>query len=127
MQPDERIEDQQHRPLLLNRAGKTLASGEWRSLALYSWETDQDQLVPEAERAALLAQLAAGCPATEAERAAVALCQCHVAERSFGQDLEGTVSGLHRAGVFAGLVVLAFAGADVDQRRCAQRRRNRCE
>lgn len=49
------------------RAGKKLTANEWRALALYSWDTDQDTLVPEAERPALLAQLAAACPAKEAE------------------------------------------------------------
>jgi thioredoxin-related protein len=41
------------------RAGKKLAANEWRLLAFYSWETDEQRLVPEQERAALLAQLAA--------------------------------------------------------------------
>ncbi|WP_395701644.1 thioredoxin family protein [Aquabacterium sp.] len=49
------------------RAGKPLGANEWRALALYSWDTDQDQLVPEAERPGLLAELSAACPATEAE------------------------------------------------------------
>jgi len=49
------------------RAGKPLTSGEWRALALYSWDTDQDQLVAEAERPALLAQLSANCPAAEGD------------------------------------------------------------
>ncbi|MBI5257462.1 MAG: thioredoxin family protein [Burkholderiales bacterium] len=51
------------------RAGKPLAGTEWRALALYSWATDQDQLVPEAERPGLLAQLSAACPAGESESA----------------------------------------------------------
>jgi thioredoxin-like negative regulator of GroEL len=51
------------------RAGKPLQPNEWRALALYSWDTDQDQLVPQAQRAQLLAQLAAGCPSTESESA----------------------------------------------------------
>ncbi len=51
------------------RAGKPLGASEWRALALYSWDTDQDQLVPEAERPGLLAELSAACPAAEAESA----------------------------------------------------------
>jgi thioredoxin-related protein len=51
------------------RAGKDLAAGEWRMLAFYSWDTDEAQLVSEVERPALLAQLAAACPATESEAA----------------------------------------------------------
>ncbi|MEW6705372.1 MAG: thioredoxin fold domain-containing protein [Pseudomonadota bacterium] len=44
------------------RAGKPLQANEWRLLAFYSWGTDEQQLVPEAERGALLARLAASCP-----------------------------------------------------------------
>ena len=40
------------------RAGKALSAGEWRMLAFYSWDTDEQRLVPKAELAALLAQLA---------------------------------------------------------------------
>ena len=49
------------------RAGKPLAAAEWRALALYSWDTDSDQLIAEAQRPGLLAELAAACPAGEAE------------------------------------------------------------
>ena len=41
------------------KAGKKLAASDWKLLSFYSWETDEQQLVPQAERAALLAQLAA--------------------------------------------------------------------
>ncbi len=51
------------------RAGKPLAASEWRLLAFYSWDTDEQQLVPQAERRALLAKLASSCPAGEAESA----------------------------------------------------------
>ena len=51
------------------RAGKPVSPNEWRMLAFYSWDTDEAQLVPENERAGLLASLAAGCPANEAEAA----------------------------------------------------------
>ena len=37
------------------RHGKPLPAGAWRMLAFYSWETDQDQLIPEAERPEVLA------------------------------------------------------------------------
>jgi thioredoxin-related protein len=40
------------------RAGKKLSANEWRLLGFYSWETDEQQLVPQAERVSLLAQLA---------------------------------------------------------------------
>jgi len=41
------------------RNGKKLNANEWRMLAFYSWDTDEQQLVPQQERAGLLAQLAA--------------------------------------------------------------------
>ncbi|MEK8046766.1 thioredoxin family protein [Ideonella margarita] len=49
------------------RAGKPLPANEWRLLAFYSWDTDEAQLVPAAERPGLLAQLAAAAPAAEVE------------------------------------------------------------
>jgi thioredoxin-like negative regulator of GroEL len=49
------------------RGGKPLTGNEWRALALYSWDTDQDQLVAESDRPGLLAQLATSCPASEAD------------------------------------------------------------
>lgn len=39
-------------------AGKVLSANEWRSLAFYSWETDEQQLVAPTELPGLLAQLA---------------------------------------------------------------------
>jgi thiol-disulfide isomerase/thioredoxin len=51
------------------RAGRPITPNEWRLLAFYSWDTDEAQLVPETERAALLASLAAACPAQQTETA----------------------------------------------------------
>jgi thiol-disulfide isomerase/thioredoxin len=48
-------------------AGKSLAAGDWRLLAFYSWETDEAQLVPKAELPALLSRLAAASPAADTE------------------------------------------------------------
>ena len=45
------------------QAGKPLTANDWRLLAFYSWETDDSQLVPKAETAAVLATLAAASPA----------------------------------------------------------------
>jgi thiol-disulfide isomerase/thioredoxin len=42
-----------------------LAPSDWRLLAFYSWETDDQQLVPRREVPALLKQLAAACPPHE--------------------------------------------------------------
>ena len=41
------------------KVGKPLTANEWRVLAFYSWETDEQQLVPPTERPALLTLLAA--------------------------------------------------------------------
>ena len=42
--------------------GAGLAANDWRMLAFYSWDTDEQQLVPKAQVPAMLAQLAAACP-----------------------------------------------------------------
>jgi thioredoxin-like negative regulator of GroEL len=51
------------------RGGKPISGPEWRMLAFYSWITDEAQLVPVAERPGVLANLAAACPANEADSA----------------------------------------------------------
>ena len=48
------------------RAGKPVSGPEWRLLAFYAWDVDEAQLVGANERPALLAQLAAAAPASEA-------------------------------------------------------------
>ena len=47
------------------RAGKPVSGPEWRSLAFYGWDIDEAQLGSPADRADLLAQLSAACPASE--------------------------------------------------------------
>ena len=50
------------------RAGtRTLSASEWRLLAYYSWETDEQQVVAPDQLGATLAALAARCPASEAD------------------------------------------------------------
>ena len=49
------------------RAGRSLPANEWRMLAYYSWETDEQQLVPKAELPGVLARLAAAGPAQDPE------------------------------------------------------------
>lgn len=50
------------------RAGKALAANDWKLLAFYSWDTDEQTLVPKAEVAPVLARLAAAsAPAADAE------------------------------------------------------------
>lgn len=51
------------------RAGRPVNANEWRMLAFYGWDTDEAQLVPAAERAGLLADLAAACPPAQADSA----------------------------------------------------------
>jgi thiol-disulfide isomerase/thioredoxin len=49
------------------RAGKKLSANEWRLLGFYGWETDEQQLLPVAERPATLAQLAKASEGADAE------------------------------------------------------------
>ena len=49
------------------RAGKTVTTNDWRLLAFYSWDTDEQQLAPKADLPALLAQLALASPVADAE------------------------------------------------------------
>lgn len=49
------------------RAGRKLGANEWRLLGFYGWETDEQQLLPVAERAATLAQLAKASEGADAE------------------------------------------------------------
>lgn len=49
------------------KAGKKLAANEWRLLGFYGWETDEQQLLPVAERPATLAQLAKASEGVDAE------------------------------------------------------------
>ena len=50
--------------------GQGLTPNDWRLLAFYSWETDEQQLVPKKGVPALLQQLAGACPAEQTETAA---------------------------------------------------------
>ena len=47
--------------------GQGLNANDWRLLAFYSWDTDQQQLVPKDGVPALLKQLADACPADQTE------------------------------------------------------------
>ena len=50
--------------------GQGLSGNDWKLLAFYSWETDeQQQLVPKRELPAVLKQLAAACPREQADTA----------------------------------------------------------
>ena len=69
------------------RAGKALQGSEWQALAFYGWDTDEDQLVPAAERAGLLATLAARCPPSQAAAADRLLLKALAASQE-GQGLK---------------------------------------
>ena len=47
--------------------GKGLSANDWRLLAFYSWDTDEQQLIAKAELPALLKQIAGACPAEPAD------------------------------------------------------------
>lgn len=49
------------------KAGKKLNANEWRLLGFYGWETDEQQLLPVAERPATLTQLAKASEGVDAE------------------------------------------------------------
>jgi thioredoxin-like negative regulator of GroEL len=48
-------------------SGKGLSANDWRLLAFYSWDTDEQQLVPKDGTGAVLKQLADRCPADQAD------------------------------------------------------------
>ncbi len=48
-------------------SGKPLAAGDWKMLAFYSWDTDEQQLVPKADVPATLVRLAVASPASDAD------------------------------------------------------------
>ena len=49
--------------------GAGLTPNDWKLLAFYSWETDEQQIVPKDQTPALLTQLAGACPADQPETA----------------------------------------------------------
>lgn len=50
--------------------GQALAPNDWKLLAFYSWETDEQQIVAKDQTPAVLKQLAAACPADQPDTAA---------------------------------------------------------
>jgi thiol-disulfide isomerase/thioredoxin len=50
-------------------SGKPIGAEDWRLLAFYSWETDEQQMVPKQEVPATLIRLAQACPADQREAA----------------------------------------------------------
>lgn len=60
-------------------SGAKLTPEDWRMLAYYSWETDEQQLLPKEKLASTLQRLALACPAEQAETAARLKLQALVA------------------------------------------------
>jgi thioredoxin-related protein len=48
---------------------RSLTPNEWKLLAFYSWETDEDRLVPAVDRPATLVELALACPPAQTQTA----------------------------------------------------------
>ena len=69
------------------RAGRALSGAEWRMLAFYAWDTDEAQLASDGDRAGLLAQLSAACPAAESESATRLLLKA-LAESDDGKGIK---------------------------------------
>jgi thiol-disulfide isomerase/thioredoxin len=63
----------------LSRDGAKLSPEDWRMLAYYSWETDEQQLLPKEKRAATLQRLALACPSGQPETVARLKLQAVVA------------------------------------------------
>ena len=57
------------------RGGQKLSAADWRMLAFYSWDTDEQQAVPKAEVPAMLKQLAANVPPKPADTASRLMLQ----------------------------------------------------
>jgi thiol-disulfide isomerase/thioredoxin len=68
------------------QAGKPLSASEWKLLAWYSWDTDEAQLVPVAQRPGLLVTLSAQCPRSDPGSATRLLLKA-LAESNQGQGV----------------------------------------
>lgn len=88
-----------------------LTPNDWRLLAFYSWETDEQQLVPKADLPALLKQLAAACPAELAEPAMRLLLKQLAATP---KQAHGVVDSASRASVVRLLADTSQARAHMD-------------
>src|ERR1022692_3946743 len=63
----------------LSHDGAKLTPEDWRMLSYYSWETDEQQLLPKEKRAQTLQRLALACPASQPETAVRLKLQAMVA------------------------------------------------
>ena len=74
-------------------AAKPLTANEWRLLAFYSWETDEQQLVPKDDLPGLLARLAAASPAGDGETTTRLWLKALAASSDEGSDKSSDKSG----------------------------------
>jgi thioredoxin-like negative regulator of GroEL len=94
------------------KGGKPLSGNEWKMLAFYSWDTDQGQLVPEAEVGGLLGQLAVKCPASE-PAAAQRLWLKALANSDDGKGVKSDDALREKVRAWLGDAAVARAHADV--------------
>jgi thioredoxin-like negative regulator of GroEL len=105
-----------HRPVsellaAVRTGGAGLEGDDWKLLAFYSWETDDQRLVAESARSALLRRLAEACPATQADAANRLLL---TALAFAGADEAAPADETVRPRVAALLADRAAAGRNVD-------------
>ncbi len=77
--------------------GDSLPAEDWRLLAFYAWETDEQQLVPKREVAATLKRLAQRCPAGNREASARLALQAIAAAAAGNASKPPVKDGLPRA------------------------------
>ena len=69
-------------------AGTPVAAEDWRLLAFYSWETDEQQIVPKAEVPATLLKLAQACPPEQSEASSRLVLQAIAASATAKGDVK---------------------------------------
>lgn len=77
-----------HDALAAALAGKPIAAEDWRLLAFYSWETDEQQLLAKNEAPATLIRLARACPAEQREAASRLTLQAIAASATAKDDVK---------------------------------------
>ncbi len=73
-------------------SGKPVAAEDWRLLAFYSWETDEQQLTPKASVPATLLKLAHACPPAQRESASRLVLQAVAASATAKGEVKPAAS-----------------------------------
>jgi len=97
-------------------SGGALTARDWRLLAYYSWDTDEQALVPKNAAAATLRDLAARCPADYPESAARLQLKAIVAASAAGRDEQPGIERTQARKTLAALLAqpgIARAHADI--------------